>query len=134
MYNPSNQGVSVAVYDHSLNYIIFRGYVTPCVYSQEYLNDVDEIQLECIDALSTLKNIPYTKEDQQYKIRSFRYLINKCLSAAGYNDYEFPTNLTVPNMSGNPLDILGVDEENLAWLQTTFAYHIAWFEVHYTNF
>ena len=30
--------------------------------------------------------------------------------------------------------ILRVDEKDFSWLQTTFAHHISWLEVHHTHF
>ena len=31
------------------------------------------------------------------------------------------------------LTLLGVNQQNLTWLQTTFRHHIAWLEVHHAN-
>ena len=57
LYTPESRGVSAKVYD-SDNNVIFNGYVVPNVYDQTYTY-LDTISIECVDAVSTLKDFRY---------------------------------------------------------------------------
>ena len=54
LYDPSARGTSVKLYDED-NKVWFRGFLTPCVYDQDFTY-ADIIQLEVVDGLSTTKN------------------------------------------------------------------------------
>ena len=59
--------------------IVWVGYVTPNLYSQGYENELEEIEVEAIDALSTLQYYKYTIIGSKKDIVSFTKIINICL-------------------------------------------------------
>ena len=61
LYSSTPQGVEVKVYNQTEDYIEFHGYVTPCVYNQGYTY-IDTLEIECIDALSSLQYYEFTCE------------------------------------------------------------------------
>lgn len=60
--------------------IVWVGYVTPNLYSQGYENELEEIEVEAIDALSTLQYYKYTTIGGKKNIVSFTQIINHLLS------------------------------------------------------
>ena len=75
--------------DFGVTRVLFQGFVTPCEYSQEY-NILDEIELECIDCISSLKNIPFDmpKDSVVNWIEIISTGISKTL---GYSAFLLPT-------------------------------------------
>ena len=67
LYNYRPHGIEVKVTRDPGNteYITFHGFVTPCMYTQSFTY-ADTIQIECIDAISTLQYFNYTYENGQY--------------------------------------------------------------------
>lgn len=63
MYSASSHGTKVVVNNLNTGECLFYGYLTPCEYNQPftYLN---EIELEAIDAVSTLQDFKYTPISQ----------------------------------------------------------------------
>lgn len=60
MFSASSHGTSVEVINVTRdNDCLFYGYLTPCQYNQPY-NYLNEIELEAVDAVSTLKDFKYT--------------------------------------------------------------------------
>lgn len=57
LYAISDREVKVEIYNLSRKEIIWAGYLTPNVYSQDYDEVKTELELECQDELSTLKSI-----------------------------------------------------------------------------
>ena len=53
--------------------VIWGGYVTPCAYSQGFDQELEELQIECVDGLAVLKEIPYSSADKE--IKSFLHII-----------------------------------------------------------
>lgn len=115
MYSAKAHGVEVIVRHKNPDYIEFRGWVTPAIYSQDYLKRYDTIEIECIDALSTLQYFPYeqVRPDAQKTIRTFREYIETCLDKVGYTEYYWPEHLQCTDRDGGLLDRLGLREHNL---------------------
>lgn len=82
IYSPTAHGTEVRVYEGDK--IIFFGYVTPCEYSQAYAESYDELEIECIDAISTLRNIKYVKENEGFI--SFKEIILNARKSCGLSD------------------------------------------------
>ena len=55
--------------------IVWVGYVTPNLYSQGYENELEEIEVEAIDALSTLQYYKYTIIGSKKDIVSFTQML-----------------------------------------------------------
>lgn len=75
LYSGSAMGTKVNVKEN--NKYIFKGFLTPCAYSMGFDRELEEIQLECVDGISVLKEIPYTSTDKE--IKPFINIIFNCL-------------------------------------------------------
>lgn len=78
IYSGSVLGTSVKLSSGSKT--IWTGYLTPCAYSQGYVLPLEELQLECVDGLSVLKDIPFTSSSKD--INNFINIIFSCLKKA----------------------------------------------------
>lgn len=86
LYTPVARGIKVivrriqldAVAISDMYKVIFRGYVTPNVYDQTY-KYLDNVSVECIDAISTLKEYRYSTIDDIPKYRKMiDYIVEFC--------------------------------------------------------
>ena len=66
MYSGTSHGTKLHVYNCDTAECLFWGYVTPCAYSQPY-NYLNTIEIEAVDALSTLQDYQYKMECRQKK-------------------------------------------------------------------
>lgn len=85
LYTGENQGVPVTIKNITDNFILFEGFLTPCCYSQPYAKSEDTLELEVIDGLSTLKNIPYDKISNTKTIKSVQEILYNIFDVAGYS-------------------------------------------------
>lgn len=90
LYSPSAQGTKVELYKG--NDLEWTGYVTPNLYDMGFEKSIENIQVECIDALSTLQYYKYKQSDKQ--VRSFWYIINKILSKTNAYKYFYVSDNT----------------------------------------
>ena len=58
VYSSTAQGTKVELVKDST--IVWTGYVTPNLYDMGFEKDREEVEIECIDALSTLQYIKYS--------------------------------------------------------------------------
>lgn len=153
LYEPKSRGTTVKIYEYDENYehnvkkVIFRGYLTPCSYDQDWTY-LDTITLEAVDALSTTKDFKF-KSDGTYK--TFADIILSILSPSDSDDQNiryqeaiYKGNLYVPNtfthINGEPifgdvLDKLKVssgnfiddDDEKTPWTQYDILFEIMQF-------
>lgn len=68
LYTTDPQGIFVTVTkspDTNNAIIVFQGYATPCQYSQNWTS-LDVLSLECVELISSLKNINYTNINGLY--------------------------------------------------------------------
>lgn len=94
------------------NAVEWTGYATPNLYSQGFVEDREEFQIECIDGLSTLQYIKYKAENKQ--ILSFAQVITKILKQCNcYNFFYFPhsTKLNLTD-TDSIINKLFISEEN----------------------
>lgn len=75
LYSGSVMGTNVNVKEG--NRYIFKGFLTPCAYSMGFDRNIEEVQLECVDGISVLKEIPYSSSDKE--IKPFINIIFNCL-------------------------------------------------------
>lgn len=59
LYTTDPQGVKVIITSRDTTDILFKGYATPMQYGQDWTT-IDTLSLECVDMISTLKEMPYT--------------------------------------------------------------------------
>lgn len=125
LYQSSSRGARVIIKDDSDGHIIFRGYLTPNSYDQSYTY-IDRIELEAVDAVSTLRDFRLTNIGEGYQYRSFIAYILEFLKECGYEGSLFIPE-TYNYLNGSSVtDVLGSlfaseanfyddDEEHQAW-------------------
>lgn len=70
--------------------VVWKGYVTPSLYSQGFEYQNEEIEIDCLDGLSILKYYNYTSIGQNPAYKSFMEIIQHILSVAGnYSNLYF---------------------------------------------
>lgn len=107
IFQSKAQDVSVKLTDEQGN-VEWTGFVTPNLYNMGYEADKEEIEVECIDALSTLQYFKYTSIESQPKTKSFLDIIKHILKdKTPYTYMYFPSFL-----EGITLDNLKVSEQN----------------------
>jgi hypothetical protein len=99
------------LYD-SAGVIRWTGYVTPNLYDMGFVEDREEVEIECIDALSTLQYIKYSTDKKS--IVTFLDVIKKLLSSCNSYTYFYVTNNIQLTKGGTDtiLDKLYISEEN----------------------
>lgn len=60
LYTGENQGVEIRLYNITEDVLEWFGYLTPNLYSGDYVSNLDSLNLEAIDALASLENIKYS--------------------------------------------------------------------------
>jgi hypothetical protein len=85
MYSGQSHGTIVEVNNLTKGECLFFGYMTPCEYNQPYLY-LNEIELEAVDAVSTLQDFKYKYLNNYSSSRvSIASVVKYCLSnIAGY--------------------------------------------------
>ena len=79
LYSAKAQQNKVQIINYMGN-TVWVGYTTPNLYSQGYENPIEEIEVECIDGLSTLQYLNYTPIHTNKSIVTFKELINHLLN------------------------------------------------------
>lgn len=111
LYQAESRKAQVTITDDEDN-IIFRGYIQPNVYSQNFTY-IDEITIEAVDAISTAKDFDWVNT---YKYESIFDIIQLIISECGYEG-----NLYIPqtyekingnNISGELLKQLYISSAN----------------------
>ena len=113
MYAAKAHDTKVILKDDDDN-IIWTGYLTPNVYNNPWTGGKYEIELEAIDALSTLQYFKYKPLNNQKGIVSFADIITNILNKCNaYTKFYFSDN-TKLNVNSNEsiLDKLVISEEN----------------------
>ena len=93
LYSAKAQQNKVQVINYMGN-TVWVGYTTPNLYSQGYENPIEEIEVECIDGLSTLQYLNYTPINANKSIVTFVELINHLLSKCNCYSRFFISNAT----------------------------------------
>ena len=93
LYSAKAQQNKVQVINYMGN-TVWVGYTTPNLYSQGYENPIEEIEVECIDGLSTLQYLTYTPINANKSIVTFKELINHLLSKCNCYSRFFISNAT----------------------------------------
>lgn len=92
LYAAGAQDVKVVMRENNASgAVVWTGYATPNIYDMGFAYERNTIQLELVDALSTLQYYPY--ERSVGSVVSFLDIINKCLiKANAYSYFYFSTN------------------------------------------
>ena len=88
LYTMDPRGIRVVIHKMDNNLVVFRGYVTPCQYGQNWTWK-DTLSLECVECLSALKYVDYSYINGQYgKYVPIDTLICYLLSKVEHPDHD----------------------------------------------
>ena len=62
--------------------VAWCGFIKPEVYTQDYVDDVFELEVECVSALSVLEYIDYAVQGERMQFVSFKSLLARCMEEA----------------------------------------------------
>lgn len=80
LYTGEAKGVKVTLYNQSeSNKVEWVGYITPTMYSQGFDTELEELELDCIDGIAVLKDIPYSFSEPTNPIITFAEILFNCL-------------------------------------------------------
>ena len=111
IYSGKAKGTSVKFTNTDTNKVEFIGYVTPCRYDQDWNEELEEVEIECIDGIAVLKSIPYPVTGS---VETFANIIFNCLKQSGCFKRLYVTDnvqLTV-NGTDNIIEKLRVSQNN----------------------
>lgn len=111
IYSGYAQGTKVELLNESGG-IVWIGYVTPNLYDMGFVEQREEVQIECIDALSTLQYIKYDSVDKSNA--TFLDIIYKVLNKCNaYRYFYFTNNIQLTKDGADTiLDKLSISENN----------------------
>lgn len=119
LYSPENQGTKVVVQEQYNQYPLFEGWLTPCAYNQGYSKALDELELEFVDCLSTLKNIDYTFIDSTPKIQTVQAILYNIWQKTGYSGnfyyHGYSLNKLLSQYKLSESNFMDDDEEHTPW-------------------
>ena len=87
IYSGNSIGTKITFTDTTNNKIKFIGYVTPCAYSQGFDRQKEAIEIECIDGIAVLKDLPYRTNNKD--IKTFLQIIFNCLKRSNCFRYLY---------------------------------------------
>ena len=95
------------------NTVEWTGYISPCMYDQGF-GELEEIEIECIDGISALKNIPYRSVNNNRQVVKFSDLIHRILSSCKcYKTFYISDNVQLKdNATESIADIFRISENN----------------------
>ncbi|MBQ7854999.1 MAG: hypothetical protein IJ352_08295 [Muribaculaceae bacterium] len=105
MYSGKNQGTKITLTDDQRT--LWTGYVIPNVYNQTYNGVIENLEVECVDALSTMKNVEYTTIGNFKDIVSFSSIF--CHILAKCNCYKY---LNISQVLNKEISTLYISENN----------------------
>ena len=111
IYSGKAKGTSVKFTNTDTNKVEFVGYVTPCKYDQDWNEQLEEVEIECVDGIAVLKSIPYPHTGS---VETFANIIFNCLKQSGCFKKLYVTDnvqLTV-NGTDNIIEKLRVSQNN----------------------
>ncbi|MEG1839361.1 MAG: hypothetical protein RR220_08750, partial [Bacteroidaceae bacterium] len=95
--------------------IIWTGFISPEMYTQDYANQTFEIDIECVSAMSVLEYIDYKKVGNKITFVTIQSLIQKCVeeSKGDYTSVYIPrVYSTEANMASDALRLMEISEQN----------------------
>lgn len=90
------------------------GYVTPCMFDMGFNTHLEEIEIECVDGISMLKDLPYRKQGSEYQLLSFGAYVRRILNSCECYKYLYVSdNVQMTQNGASPiLDQLYITEQN----------------------
>lgn len=77
IYSANAQGTKIKLTNQNTNKVEWIGYVTPCAYTQDWDEDREVMEIEAVDGIASLKEVPYRTSNKD--INTFLQIIFKCL-------------------------------------------------------
>lgn len=106
IYSPTAQGTKVELTSGGI--VVWTGYATPCLYDMGFVDEREEIAIECVDALATLKCYRY--ECETLRVRLMRDILADILGRC--NAYKAAFISTNTKLGATPLiDVAEISEE-----------------------
>jgi hypothetical protein len=81
LYSGNTKGVKVTLTNTTANRVEWVGYVTPCVYDMGLDEEKEVVEIECVDGIAVLKDMPYRSNSKE--VDTFLNIVFKCLKRAG---------------------------------------------------
>lgn len=103
------QGTEVTLLHNDV--VMWTGYLTPKIYSQNYVDEYETIELEAADSISSLQYIDYSSTNER-GIVSFKTVIdNICTACGNLKGYYWTTSKQIDSSVLTP-ELLAVSEQN----------------------
>lgn len=100
IYSGSATGSKITLTNKTTNNIEFVGFVQPCAFDQNFDNELEEVELEVIDGVSTLQYMPYRLTDKK-NMSTFLDIIFRCLKQVDCYKYLYISdNVQINSASG----------------------------------
>jgi hypothetical protein len=81
IYSGKTKGVKVTVTNTTSNKVEWVGYVTPCAYDMGLDEEKEVVEIECVDGIAALKDMPYRSNSKE--VETFLNVVFKCLKRTG---------------------------------------------------
>lgn len=94
--------------------IKWLGYVAPTMYAQGFDRYIEEMDIDCVDGIAVLKDIPYKNEGAN-AVDTLGNILSRCIQKAGLYRYLYITDnvqLTSPTATENVLEKLRISQLN----------------------
>lgn len=104
IYTNNNQGTKVILTNTTTNTVEWVGYVTPSSYSQDFNNETETLQIDCVDGIASLKDVPYRTDNKD--IDTFLNILLKILKVCKCYNYIYITD-NIRLTASDTTDIMG---------------------------
>lgn len=114
LYSGKAQGNSVKLLSgDNWNTVEWTGYVTPCMFDMGF-TELEEIEVECVDGISVLKQLPYKSVQSEKQTLEFSKILRRILKSAGcYKNFYISDNVQMTaNGTESVIDKFRIDEQN----------------------
>ncbi len=81
LYSGQSTQIKVTLTNTTANKVEWVGFVTPCAYDMGFDEERETIEIECVDGLAVLKDMPYRSTDKD--VDTFLNVVFKCLKRSG---------------------------------------------------
>lgn len=83
VYSGESKGVKVTLTNTTDNNVEWVGYATPLMFDMGFDEERETIEIEAVDGLAVLKDIPYKSTSDNHEVETFGNIINQCLKQSG---------------------------------------------------
>lgn len=100
------------------NRVVWTGFITPELYTQDYTSTLFDLEIQCVSAMSALEYIKYKEIGEKRAFVSLWDLLKKCITesrglySSVYVPHVYAASATDYNTSANVLQTMTVSEQN----------------------